>query len=155
MNSSEEEVSLKQQVSKKIIVGVLAIFAILAGLIFFLGRYYKATGQAVQRIIASKDAGVFEAVEVRRQYLQGFNDCLDDYFSAAKPPPEDDFQDFAVKTRAAQTCLLDLRSPGDFKDEHLEAVLLLAEIERRAKLEELSGLKEIFQELKGFLREED
>lgn len=117
--------------SKKVIASFLVAFVFFSGIILSLGSYYsKNNGQVAGAIDVVDQAKLTETYII--SYQQAFQNYLTldtsiDWLS----------DDSLSKTTSIKDKLLSLKVPAQFKDQHLNSVIALTEIEQGIKSKNL------------------
>ena len=124
--------TLKTVVGRKIIIGFLLGLIFLAGISYYLYRYYEIVTEMGQQV--AKNPLQQQAVDLdkmEQDYRSSFTQIIGGYLSSA----DSNVSNFPEQTVQTQQQLLALKVPpsADFKSKHLTTVLALGEIERLVK----------------------
>lgn len=122
---------IENKPSKKIITIFLITFVIFSGLILSLGSYYSK--------YAGKVAGESEASDIAKltkEYKANLKTAFNDYLSVENNANWLS-DEMLTKSSSVKQVILALKVPADFKDQHLNSVIALSEIEQGIRSQNL------------------
>ena len=122
---------MENKPSKKVIAVFLVAFVFFSGIILSLGSYYsKNNGQVAGAV------DVVDQAKLAETYIASYKQAFQNYLIL---DTNTDWlsDDSSSKTISLKNSLLNLKVPAQFKDQHLNSVIALTEIEQGIKSKNL------------------